>query len=86
MQSITGVLAIVGLGYIAGVGHSLIRTGIVFHSFFGGGIAKEKFFPDDSGLSIEVEDSVDVYIGEDYVGRGSVFMTWEAIVGTESNS
>ncbi|MBL4697757.1 MAG: hypothetical protein JKX70_02880 [Phycisphaerales bacterium] len=26
MQSITGVLAIVGLGYIAGVGHSLIRT------------------------------------------------------------
>jgi len=26
MQTITGVLAIVGLGYIAGVGHSLIRT------------------------------------------------------------
>ncbi len=26
MQTITGVLAIVGLGYLAGVGHSLVRT------------------------------------------------------------
>lgn len=45
---------------------------------------EEKMLPNDEGLSIEVPDGVDVYIGDNHLGQGSVFVTWNKIISPKS--